>query len=204
MKNQNQKLIYLVQLALLTAIVIVLAFTPLGYLKIGLLSITFLTIPVIVGAIALGPLAGAILGGVFGITSLMQCFGADLFGATLLSINPLFTGIVCIVPRVLMGWLCGLIFRGLARIDKTNFVSFIVSGLSGALLNTIFFMSGLILFFGQTDYIKEIWDTLAPGANVLMFVIAFVGINGLVEAIACGSVGALISKAVSRFAKKTA
>lgn len=202
MKENRKKLVYLVQLALLTAIIVVMAFTPLGYLKIGLLSITFLTIPVIIGAVAMGPTAGAILGGVFGITSLIQCFGADAFGATLLSINPFYTGIVCIIPRVLMGLLCGWIFRGLARIDKTKIVSYVVAGLSGALLNTIFFMSSLILLFGRTDYIREIWNTIAPGTNVLMFVVAFVGVNGLVETIVCGSVGALISKAVCRFAKK--
>ena len=81
---------------------------------------------------------------------------------TLLSINPFYTGIVCIIPRVLMGLLCGWIFRGLARIDKTKIVSYVVAGLSGALLNTIFFMSSLILLFGRTDYILEIWNTIAP------------------------------------------
>ena len=55
MKENRKKLVYLVQLALLTAIIVVMAFTPLGYLKIGLLSITFLTIPVIIGAVAMGP-----------------------------------------------------------------------------------------------------------------------------------------------------
>ena len=49
-----------------------------------------------------------------------------------------------------MGLLCGWIFRGLARIDKTKIVSYVVAGLSGALLNTIFFMSSLILLFGRT------------------------------------------------------
>ncbi len=50
------------QLALLTAIELIMAFTPLGYLKIGPVSITFMAIPVAVGAIVLGPISGAFFG----------------------------------------------------------------------------------------------------------------------------------------------
>ena len=52
---------------------------------------------------------------------------------------------------------------------KTKIVSYVVAGLSGALLNTIFFMSSLILLFGRTDYILEIWNTIAPGANAVSY-----------------------------------
>ena len=58
--------------ALLTAIVILMAFTPLGYLRIGITQITFIVVPVAVGAVLLGPKAGAFLGLVFGISSLMR------------------------------------------------------------------------------------------------------------------------------------
>ena len=59
----------LVLTALLTALIIVMAFTPLGYLKAGAIEITFITIPVIIGAVLLGPVGGLFLGAVFGITS---------------------------------------------------------------------------------------------------------------------------------------
>ena len=60
-------------LGLLTAVLLVMSFTPLGYLNIGPLAITLNMIPVAIGAIALGPTGGAILGGVFGMTSFLQC-----------------------------------------------------------------------------------------------------------------------------------
>ena len=47
--NRNQKTHTLVQLSLLTAIILVMAFTPVGYLKIGALSISFLMIPLVIG-----------------------------------------------------------------------------------------------------------------------------------------------------------
>ena len=73
--------------AILAAIIILMAFTPIGYLRIGVVSITFLTIPVVVGGIVLGPLYGGFLGAVFGLTSLAQCFMGDVFGATLFSLS---------------------------------------------------------------------------------------------------------------------
>ena len=66
---------YLVEMALLVAIILLMAFTPIGYIKTAGLEITLIVIPVAVGAVTLGPAAGAILGGVFGITSFIQCFG---------------------------------------------------------------------------------------------------------------------------------
>ena len=61
-------------MGLLTAILIIMCYTPLGYLNIGPLAITFNTIPVAIGALALGPVGGAVTGGVFGLTSFLQCF----------------------------------------------------------------------------------------------------------------------------------
>ena len=41
--------------AVLAALVLLMSFTPLGYLKVGFVSITFLTIPVAIGAMVVGP-----------------------------------------------------------------------------------------------------------------------------------------------------
>lgn len=49
---------FMVKLALMVAIIFVMAFSPLGYLRTPGLTITFLTVPVAVGAIILGPTAG--------------------------------------------------------------------------------------------------------------------------------------------------
>lgn len=63
---------WLTQLALLVAVLLVMNYTPLGYLQVGPLSMSLLTIPVAIGAMTLGPVAGAILGGVFGTTSFVS------------------------------------------------------------------------------------------------------------------------------------
>lgn len=114
-KNLSSRTQQMVQLAILVAIMLIFAYTPLGYLKVGAIEITFMVLPVAIGAILLGPICGAILGGLFGLTSFIQCFGASPFGALLLSLNPITTFITCMVPRILCGWLSGLIFQALLR-----------------------------------------------------------------------------------------
>ena len=191
----RQKLSRMVQLALLSAIILVMAFTPLGYLKIGVLSITFITIPVVVGAILLGPGAGAFLGGVFGLTSFVQCFGMDEFGTTLFGINPVFTFIMCVVARILMGFLTGLIFQALYKVDKTQIWCFAAASLSGAVLNTALFMGCLVLFFGRSDYILNMQSTMGV-SSVMGFLVVMVGLNGILEAAVCLVAGGAIAKAL--------
>ena len=191
-KSINKNVLKLTQFAVLTAIMIIMAFTPLGYLKIAAVEITFMMIPVVIGAIILGPKFGALLGAVFGATSFIQCFGFSPFGAVLLGINPVFTFIMCMVPRVIMGWLAGIIFEKMYKHDRTKILSFGVTTLSGALINTILFIAFLMILFGKSDFIVGLMD----GKKVLPFIAAFVGINGLVEAIVCFIVGAVLSKAL--------
>lgn len=199
----NFRTMKMVQLALFIAIIVLMAFTPIGYIKTFGLEITLIVIPVTVGAIILGPTSGAILGGVFGITSFIQCFGMSAFGAALLGINPLGTLIVCLVPRVLMGWLTGLIFRALRKIDKNKVFSYAVASLAGPLLNTVLFMTTLMLFFYNTDYIQGIAQSLGTH-SVIALVVAMVSTNGLIEAGVNFIVGTAVAKALDVYISKTA
>jgi len=204
MSNSNfagTKTFRLTGMALLIAIIALMAFTPLGYLKTAGVEITFILIPVIIGSIIFGPGAGAVLGAAFGATSFIQCFGMSPFGATLLNINPFYTFLLCMVPRILMGWLTGLIFKALHKIDKTKLISYAAANLSGALLNTVMFTGLLMMMFWRTPYIQGIADSLGA-KSIFAFVIAFVGLNGLVEAIVCFVAGTAVSKALALFLDK--
>ena len=144
-------------LGLLTAIMFIMAFTPLGYLKTPVLSITFMTVPVIIAAVLLSPVDSAIVGGIFGLTSFIQAVsGASALTGALFQLNPWLTAILCFVPRILEGWLGGLVFRALRKIDKTKLISYAVTSLAVPLMNTLFFMSTLFLLFYNTDIIKGI------------------------------------------------
>lgn len=191
----------LVLTALLTALIIVMAFTPLGYLKAGAIEITFITIPVIIGAVLLGPVGGLFLGAVFGITSFIQCFGMSTFGVALFSVSPLRTAIVCIVPRVFMGWLTAVIFKAISSKDKTSFVQYLVASIAGPLLNTILFTGTLLLLFNNAPIIIQLKEQFGS-TNVMAFAAAFVGVNGLIEAGVCAVLGTALCEALSVAMKK--
>lgn len=180
--NKKLSVKQLVLLGLLTAILLLMSYTPLGYLNIGPLAITFNVVPVAIGAVALGPVGGTILGGVFGLTSFLQCLGIGLtnaFAITLFEINPLFAAILCFIPRILDGLFLGLIFKPLKKLINTYAASFIV-GFCAALFNTIMFMTALVLLYGNTEYLQS----MINGQNILAFVCAFVGVNAVFEMIA--------------------
>ncbi|MDD7641726.1 MAG: ECF transporter S component [bacterium] len=195
MNDRKTKTTWMVQIAMLTAIVLILAFTPLGYIRTGGLEITLIVIPVAVGAVILGPVGGMILGAVFGITSFIQCFGMSPFGAMLLSISPVKTFITCVVTRTLMGFLTGLIYKGMKKVSKNKSLNTVVANLCCPFMNTLFFMTCIVVFFYNTEYIQGIVSALGA-ANPLLFVLAFVGVNGLVEALLCFVVGSAITRAL--------
>ena len=68
---KNERTYELVLTALFTAIIVIMAFTPLGYIPLVVINATVIHIPVILGALFLGPKKGAFLGFVFGLTSLI-------------------------------------------------------------------------------------------------------------------------------------
>ena len=188
----------LVILSLLAALEILMAFTPIGYLKVPGISISFLMIPVAIGAIAVGPAAGALLGLIFGVTSFVQCFGMDLFGTTLMGYSPVGTFIMCIGGRVLAGFCTGLVYRLLKKLGN-NVISSFITGFCAAAFNTIFFVSFLLMFFWNNGAFK---DKMAewgfPVDAVIAFVVAFVGFNAVVEAFTCAVVTGAVSTGLAR------
>jgi uncharacterized membrane protein len=179
-----------------------MAFTPIGYIRTFGLEISLIVIPVAVGAVTLGPVAGLVLGTVFGITSFIQCFGFSAFGAVLLSINPIFTFLVCVPTRALMGWLTGVIYGALSKGEVTRKFACSVSCLLGPILNTVFFMGTLCLCFYQTDYIQGFVTSLGA-TNPLVFIALFVGVNGVIEAISTFIIGTAVSKALITVMRRT-
>lgn len=196
MKNK-QKITRIVIMGLLTAILVVMSFTPLGYLNIGPLSITLNIIPVAIAALTMGPVGGAAVGAVFGLTSFLQCIGIGLpspFGVALFGISPIFTIITCFVPRILDGFLLGYINKFVADVSN-SIVSSFITGFAAALLNTVFFMTSLMLLFGKTPLIMDMRGEM----NIIAFMCAFVGINAVFEIVAStiitGGVGTALLKA---------
>ena len=180
-------------LALMTALVVIFSFTPIGSIPVGPLVITLNTIPVAIAAIALGPKGGLALGAVFGLMSFLQCIGVGIpsgMGAMLFSISPFLAFLQRFVPRALDGFLVGLIFRGCEK--KLGRWACFIAGFCTAFLNTLFFMSALVLLFGNTEYVQG----LINGRNVIVFICAFVGVNAVVEMISSTLIAGFVGTAL--------
>lgn len=194
--NKNLKPKELTLMGLLTAVLLVMSFTPIGFLTIGPLAITLNMIPVAIGAIALGPKGGAALGAVFGITSFLQCIGiggTSPMGVILFEINPFLAFVQRFLPRLLMGVLTGIAYKYVKKALGSTVANYF-SGFFAAFLNTVLFMGLLVLLFGNTEYMTE----LMAGRNVIVFICAFVGINAVVELIVATVLTGIITKALEK------
>lgn len=197
MAYKNKKLYDLVLLALFIAIELAMYLMGLGLVPIGPLKMSFLPVPVAVGAILMGPWQGAVLGAAFGLCSLWDAIsGSSIMTNAFFAISPVHTVILCVGMRALMGLCVGLLFQLLRRIDSKKILSYYFSALAAPLLNTVFFMGYIVLFFYQTDYIQNLVSAKGA-ANPFMFVILLVGVQGLIEMVVCTITGGSAAKGVA-------
>lgn len=183
--------------SMMISIIVLMSLTPLGFLKTLGASISLLPIPVGIGAMILGPKVGAILGLTFGLMSFSQAFGSSPFSTMLFNINPLYTFILSVSTRTLMGFCVGVIFEKLHTKSPSSSVPYFVSGLMAAFLNTLFYMTMLIALFWNTEYIQTRNADLG-GLNPFFFIIAFVGINGALEMPASCIIGGQIARVLKK------
>lgn len=183
--------------AILLAFIFAFAFTPLGFIKIGVIDITTLMIPVAIGACVLGWKYGMFLGCMFGLVSYLQAlWGISPFGEVLMGIDPVATFVICFVPRILMGLCTALLFRAVQRVDKTKFVSYIVGSISGALFNTVFFVTAFLIFFRNANL--EAFSMDLSKMSIGAIIVALVALNGVLEIVFCGLIGTAIAKPLSK------
>lgn len=206
-KSKKMDVTFMAQIALLTGIMIVMAFTPLGYIPLPFMNATTMHIPVIVGACILGVKGGAILGTVFGITSVVKATiqpNLTSFVFTpFYSFSPEFHGgffslIVAIVPRILIGVTAALTFQILMKKFKKENVALMTAGFSGALVNTVGVMTLIGVFFGE-QYAS------AGGTDPSLLykvILGVIGLNGVPEAIIAGILTLTIGRALRTVAKR--
>ena len=188
---KNKKTTNMVIFSMLLAIEVVMSFTPLGFLRIGLLSVTMLHIPVIICAMALDKKYGAALGFVMGFCS----FYNATFSPTITSFcfTPFFSMggvegnwtslLIAFIPRIALGYGAGAIYERLK--SKNGRTAAALSGLSGALINTIGVLGGIWIFF------KEPYEAVL-GNTIVALLMTTVGVNSIAEAV----VGVIAAMAV--------
>ena len=157
MKTRRKDTKRMVLLAMMAAIVVLLANTPLGMIQLPIIKATTVHIPVILGAILLGPTAGAILGGVFGMCSLISntiaptllSFAFSPFMSTTGLIGALKAIWISLGCRVLMGWLSGVLWILLKKCRLNDMIALPVVGFIGSMLNTVLVMGSIYFLLAQ-------------------------------------------------------
>lgn len=187
MNKRTKDTRWLVMTGLFAAIIIVLANTPLGMIQLPIIKATTVHIPVIIGACLLGPLAGAILGGVFGICSMIS----NTMAPTLLSfafspflandipgmLKAVWISVGC---RIMIGIVAGWLWILLKKLKVNMMVALPITGFVGSMTNTAFVMGSIYLLLAK-QYAEA--KDVAVSA-VFGLVMGTVTASGIPEAIA--------------------
>lgn len=187
--------------ALMAAVTLVLANTPLGLIKMPFLTATTLHIPVIIATLVLGVESGMITGLVFGVNSLISNLTNASFFAPFF-INPL----VSVLPRVLFPLVVYgvkvLLERLISRWDTRRMATYVIASGLGTALHTAMVMGMIYLL-----YHEKIAQMLVSGAGVPEAIAArgvgmgmtVMGVtNGVPEMIVAAVIAPVIAVALDR------
>jgi uncharacterized membrane protein len=178
MRTNRDKILKLVETAVLAALVVVLQ--TMVFIPMGPFTITLTLVPIMIGAIMLGPVCGAILGGVFGVVVAIQVpIGAlGLYSKMMFDYAPVITEAICVLKGIAAGLTAGLVYRALARLNKP-FLSTVLAAISCPIVNTGVFAIGLMGFYGS---LVNQWTIDNQFANAFAFLMLFmIGLNFVVE-----------------------
>ena len=199
MKTRKRDTRWLVLLALFVAIEIFLNVTGIGLIPLPLIKASTLHIPVIIGAVLMGPLAGGVLGGVFGLCSIWSnstapgllsfAFSPFLATSAVGAVKTIWIAFGC---RVLIGVVAGWLWIILKKLRVNDLVALPVVGAAGALTNTGLVMTSIYLLLSPEFAAAK---NIAMEA-VLGGVMAIVAANGVPEAIAAAVLVTAIGKAL--------
>lgn len=205
MEKSRKDTRWMVSVALMAAIVILLANTPLGMIQLPIIKATTVHIPVIIGAVLLGPSAGAILGAVFGICSMISnttaptllsfAFSPFLAEDLLGIVKALWIAVGC---RIMIGVVAGWVWIGLQKLKVSPWVALPLTGFIGSMTNTVFVMGSIyLLLASQYASAKEVALDAVWG-----LIMATVTASGIPEAIAAAVLVTALGKALLVFFRR--
>ena len=175
---------------LLVGITIFLGISGYGFIPLFAVNATILHIPTIIGAMAAGPKVGAMTGFFFGMFSFIQAFRSPAVMMQFASsYNPLYALIICVVPRVAIGWIAWKLFRILpGKLAVRAGGAAVIT----TFLHTVMFLVGVP--FAQHQGVSPV--------AVAEMLAGIAGANGIPEAIVAGVITAPILSALYRIGNR--
>lgn len=200
MKTKKPDTRYMAALAMLSAVLLVMGMTGIGFIPLPVIKATTMHIPVILGAILLGPGAGAALGAVFGLCSIWA--NTTTPGLLSFAFSPFMTteGLIGVAKslwialgcRILFGLIAGLLWKLLKKLSVKDYIALPVAAVISTLCHTIFVM-GSIYFLLAQQYAAA--KNVAIGA-VFGLVMGTVTASGIPEAIVAAILVTVIGKSL--------
>ena len=200
MKKTDGKTRYMATLGMLCALLLVMGMTGIGLIPLPVIKATTMHIPVILGAVLLGPAAGAVLGGVFGLCSIW----ANTTTPSLLSFafSPFMTteglpGVlkslwIALGCRILLGVISGWLWRLMKKLVKNDYIALPVTAIISTLCHTILVMGSIYVLLAQ-----QYADAKNVGISAVFgLVMGTVTASGIPEAIAAAILVTVIGKAL--------
>lgn len=198
----------MVTLAMLTGLLIVMGMTGIGFIPLPVIKATTMHIPVILGAILLGPTAGAVLGGVFGLCSIYANTttpGLLSFAFSPFMSNEGFLGVIkslwiALGCRILLGVIAGWLWRLLKKVRLGDVYALPITAVVATVCHTLLVMGSIfVLLADQYAAAKDVALSAVFG-----LIMATVATSGIPEAIAAAILCTVIGKALIELnARKT-
>ena len=209
--RQSERIRQLVIAGMLSAIVAVLTFTPIGMIPLPppLPSATTVHIPVLLAALVEGPLVGGVVGFVFGLCSFIRAWETGMVGLTLFFRNPL----ISILPRILVPLIAFGAWALWKKLVKPHGVAdkigAAVASVIGTIANTVMCLGLIALLYGG-DLTVMINEMISAGNaeaaylnNAGAWLVAVVGVpNGIGECIVAAIIVPMIKTAVEAVTRR--
>ena len=191
---------YMATLAMFCGILLVMGATGIGFIPLPVIKATTMHIPVILGAILLGPAAGAVLGGVFGLCSIWANTTSP--GLLAFAFSPFMTteglpGVlkslwIALGCRILLGVIAGWLWKGLKKVLKQDYLALPVTAAVSTICHTVLVMGSIYLLLAQQyAQAKNVAITAVFG-----LVMGTVTASGIPEAIIAAVLVTVIGKAL--------
>lgn len=189
-KSERKSTVNMLILILFITIEIIFCFTPLGSIPFGPgIVATLAHIPVIVSALILEKRYSLIMGGIMGLCSFIWWSTIGLANPTAFAFTPLsefgnfYSIIICFLPRILLPFFTSVTFNLLKRKLKLSISAGIAAAFS-TFLHSVMVLGLIYLFFSKNSNVSE-----SLGRSFVNFIIAWAGVNSIIEILTAGIIG---------------
>ena len=210
MKTKKPDTRYMAMLAMLSAVLLVMGMTGIGFIPLPVIKATTMHIPVILGAVLLGPKAGIVLGAVFGLCSVwantttpgLLSFAFSPFMSTEGLLGVLKSLWIAVGCRILFGFVAGLVWKIVKKVSSRDYIALPVTAVIATLSHTFFVMGSIYVLLAQ-QYADAKNVAISSVFGLIMGTVTASGIpEAIVAAVLVTVIGKSLIHLMSRMKKR--